>query len=163
MPRVVVPTESDERAASHSQRRRRIIAIVLALLFLLAAAAFGFKAWRDRARRANAADTSFVSAPAWPKGESRPLAPKPTLAGKEYLLQLAAYPRKADAEELAGKLAGLSWPVSIVVPVSATDSMNKVIVSGIVDRGTARRVADSLGSALNLKVTIIEPIGTRAK
>jgi cell division septation protein DedD len=163
MPRVVVPTESEERAASHSHRRRKVIAVVLALLCLAAAGALALKTWRDRARKANAADTAFVSAPAWPKTEARPLAPKPTLASKEYLLQLAAYTSKLEAEELQARLAGLAWPVSIVVPVSATDSLNKVIVSGIADKATARRVADSLGAALHLRVTIIEPTGTRSK
>ena len=105
----------------------------------------------------------FVSAPAWPKTDARPLAPKPTLAVREYLLQLAAYTSKDEAEDLAARLSGLSWPVSVVVPVSATDSLNKVIVSGIADKATARRIADSLGAALRLRVTIIEPTGTRSK
>lgn len=163
MPRVVVPTESDERAASHSQRRRKMVAAVVALLCFLAAAAFVLRAWRERARKASAADTAFVSAPAWPRIEARPLGPKPTLAGKEYLLQLGAYTSKLEAVEMQARLAGLPWPVSIVVPVSATDSLNKVILSGITDKATARRIADSLGAALRLRVTIIEPTGTRSK
>jgi cell division protein FtsN len=163
MPRVVVPTESDERAASQSHRRRKLVAAAVALLCLAAVAAFALKTWRDRARKANAADTAFVSVPAWPRTEARPLAPKPTLAAREYLLQLGTYTSKRDAEELQGRLAGLAWPVSIVVPVSATDSLNKVIVSGIEDKATARHVADSLGAALHLRVTIIEPTGTRSK
>ena len=162
MPRVVVPTESDERAASISQRRRKIILAIVAVLIALGAAAFAVKTWRERGRKASA-DTVFVSAPAWPKAEARPLAPKPTLAAREYMLQLAAYTSKDEADDLASRLAGLSWPVSVVVPVSATDSLNKVIVSGIADKATARRVADSLGTALRLRVTIIEPTGTRSK
>jgi cell division septation protein DedD len=162
MPRVVVPTESDERAADMSHRRRKLVLGVLAALIALAASAVALKTWRARGRKASA-DTVFVSAPAWPKTEARPLAPKPTLASREYLLQLAAYTSKEKAEDLASRLSGLSWPVSVVVPVSATDSLNKVIVSGIADRATARRVADSLGAALRLRVTIIEPTGTRSK
>ena len=49
------------------------------------------------------------------------------------------------------------------MPVSATDSLYKVIVRGISDKAIARRVADSLGTALRLRVTIIEPTGTRSK
>ena len=162
MPRVVVPTESDERAADLSHRRRKLVIGVLAAIIALAAAALAAKVWRDRGRMASA-DTVFVSAPAWPKTEARPLAPKPTLASREYLLQVAAYPSQTAAEDLASRLSGLSWPVSVVVPVSATDSLHKVIVSGIADKATARRVADSLGTALGLRVTIIEPTGTRSK
>jgi len=162
MPRVVVPTESDERAAGISHRRRKVILSILAIVIALASAAFALRAWRARGQRASA-DTVFVSAPAWPKTEARPLAPKPTLAGRDYLLQLAAYPSKEEAEDLATRLNGLSWPVSVVVPVSATDSLYKVIVRGISDKAVARRVADSLGTALRLRVTIIEPTGTRSK
>ena len=162
MPRVVVPTESDERAANVSNRRRRVILSILAVVIALAGAAFALKAWRERGRKASS-DTVFVSAPAWPKAEPRPLAPKPTLASREYMLQLAAFTSKEEAEALASQLGGLSFPVSVVVPVSASDSLNKVIVRGISDKATARRVADSLGAALRLRVTIIEPTGTRSK
>ena len=162
MPRVVVPTESDERAADISHRRRRIILGILAVVIALVSAAFGLREWRARGRKASA-DTVFVSAPAWPKTEPRPLAPKPTLAGREYLLQLAAYTSKGEADDLASRLDGLAWPVSVVVPVSATDSLYKVIVRGISDKAVAREVADSLGTAMRLRVTIIEPTGTRSK
>lgn len=162
MPRVVVPTESDERAASLSHRRRRAVLGLLLVVAIIAAAVLAFRTWRTRGLKASA-DTVFVSAPAWPKTDARPLAPKPTLAGREYLLQLAAYTSKVQAQELVNQLNGLSWPVSIVVPVSATDSLNKVIVSGITDKATAKRVADSLGAALRLRVTIIEPTGTRSQ
>ena len=162
MPRVVVPTESDERAADLSHRRRKTFLAIVVLLLALAAAALALRAGRVRGRKASA-DTVVVSAPAWPKTEARPLAPKPTLASREYLLQVAAFTSKAAAEDLASRLAGLSWPVSVVVPVSATDSLNKVIVTGIADKATARRVADSLGTALGVRVTIIEPTGTRSK
>jgi cell division septation protein DedD len=162
MPRVVVPSESDERAASISQHRRKVVLAILAMVIAAGAAALALRAWRARGGRASA-DTVFVSAPAWPKTEARPLAPKPTLASREYMLQVAAYPSKKAAAELASRLAGLSWPVSVVVPVSAIDSLNKVIVSGISDKATARRVADSLGTALGMQVTIIEPTGTRSK
>jgi cell division septation protein DedD len=162
MPRVVVPSESDERAASISQHRRKVVLAIVATVLALGAAALALKTWRARGRKVSA-DTVFVSAPAWPKTEARPLAPKPTLASREYLLQVAAYTSKDAAEDLASRLSGLSWPVSVVVPVSATDSLNKVIVTGIADKATARRVADSLGTALGLRVTIIEPTGTRSK
>lgn len=162
MPRVVVPNESDERAASISHQRRKVFLAILAVVIALGVAALALRTWRARGRKASA-DTVFVSAPAWPKTDARPLAPKPTLAVREYLLQLAAYTSKDEAEDLAARLAGLSWPVSVVVPVSATDSLNKVIVSGIADKATARRIADSLGAALRLRVTIIEPTGTRSK
>ena len=162
MPRVVVPTESDERAADISHRRRRVFFSILAIVIALASAAYAVRAWRARGRKPSA-DTVFVSAPAWPKADTKPLAPKPTLASREYMLQLAAYASKEEADVLANRLDGLSWPVSVVVPVSATDSLYKVIVRGISDRTTARGVADSLGTALRLRVTIIEPTGTRSK
>jgi hypothetical protein len=162
MPRVVVPTESNERAADISHRRRKVILGILAMVIALASGAYALREWRIRGRKASA-DTVFVSAPAWPKADPRPLAPKPTLASREYLLQLNAYTRKEAADELASRLDGLEWPVSVVVPVSATDSLYKVIVRGISDKATARVVADSLGAALRLRVTIIEPSGTRSK
>ena len=162
MPRVVVPTESDERAADVSHRRRKVVLSILAVVIALGAAVFALKAWRERGRKASS-DTVFVSAPAWPKAEPRPLAPKPTLGSREYLLQLAVFTSKEEAEDLASRLGDLPWPVSVVVPVSATDSLNKVIVRGISDKATERRVADSLGAALRLRVTIIEPTGTRSK
>lgn len=134
------------------------------LLFAASAAAvaFGLKTWRDRTGHVSA-DTVFVSAPAWPKAEPRAPAPQSPPASKEYLLEVGAFVDKRDAEALADRLTGLSWPVSIVVPVSATDSLNKVIVSGIASAATARRTADSLGSALRLKVTILEPMGARTR
>ena len=104
MPRVVVPTESDERAADISHRRRRVIFSILAMAIVLASAAFALRAWRARGRQASA-DTVFVSAPAWPKAEAKPLAPKPTLANREYMLQLAAYPSK-EASGRVGEPAG---------------------------------------------------------
>jgi cell division septation protein DedD len=162
MPRVVVPTESDERAADISHRRRKVILGIMAMVIALASAAYALRAWRIRGRKASA-DTVFVSAPAWPKTETKPLAPKPTLAGREYMLQLAAYTSKEEADDLSSRLDGLSWPVSVVVPVSATDSLYKVIVRGISDKATARHVADSLGTAMRLRVTIIEPTGTRSR
>ena len=61
---------------------------------------------------------------------------------------------RRTAEALAARLTGLAWPVSIVVPVTATDSLNKVILSGFEDKAVARRVADSLGAALS-PVTIM--------
>ena len=69
MPRVVVPTESDERAADISHRRRKVILSILAIVIALASAAFALRAWRARGQRASA-DTVFVSAPAWPKTEA---------------------------------------------------------------------------------------------
>lgn len=162
MPRVVVPTESEQRAADYSHRRRRLVFLLLAIGSVLAAGAFGVKTYRERAQRASA-DTVFVSTPAWPKAEPRQAPPKPPGPNKEFLLQVGAYTDKRDAEALAQHLAGLDWPVSVVVPVRATDSLHKVIVSGFEDRATARRVADSLSSALRTRVTIIEPLGTRSK
>ena len=162
MPRVVVPSESEERAADYSQRRRRTAFGLLLVLAFLAAAAFGVRYWRQRSQRLSA-DTVFVSAPAWPKAEPRQASPRAPQPDKEFLLVVGAYADKRAAEALADRLNGLTWPVSVVVPVSATDSLNKVIVSGIADRSVARRVADSLGSALGMRVTIIEPMGARTK
>lgn len=162
MPRVVVPTESEERASGSSTRRRKAVLSLLVVAGVLAAAGYGLRTWQGRAPKASA-DTVFVSAPAWPKPEARPVPPRPTLATKEFILQVGAYADKQDAQAMADRLIGLTWPVSIVVPVSARDSLNKVIVSGISDPATARRVADSLAQALGRKVTIIEPAGTRAK
>ena len=162
MPRVVVPTESEERAADYSQRRRRSAFGVLLLLAFLAAAGVGVKVWRQRSQRLSG-DTVFVSAPAWPKTEPRQAAPKAPHANQEFLIVVGAYTDKRAAEALADRLVDLKWPVSVVEPVSATDSLNKVIVSGIADRSVARRVADSLGSALGMRLTIIEPMGARGK
>jgi cell division protein FtsN len=141
--------------------RKRVLVLAL-LAGLGAAAVFGLKTWRERGSRLRG-DTAFVSVPAWPKPEARPAPPKPTLASKDYLLQVGSFASKDDAEEMAGRLTGLAWPVGVVVPVSANDTLRKVIVRGISDIATARRVADSLGEALQLKVTIIEPTGTRSK
>lgn len=162
MPRVVVPTESEERPSGSSTRRRKAVLALLVLAGVLAAAWFGLRTWRSRMPKASA-DTVFVSAPAWPKPEPRSGPPRPTLATRDYILQVGAYADKQDAQAMADRLLGLTWPVSIVVPVSAKDSLNKVIVSGISDPAIARRVADSLGQALGRKVTIIEPTGTRTK
>lgn len=162
MPRVVVPTDSEERPSGSAVRWRKRVLVLSVLAILAAAAAFALKTWRERSSRLSG-DTAFVSVPAWPKPEARPAPPKPTLASKDYLLQVGSYASKADAEEMAGKLIGLAWPVGVVVPVSANDTLRKVIVRGISDMATARRVADSLGAALRVKVTIIEPTGTRSK
>jgi cell division protein FtsN len=162
VPRVVVPKESEERVAGHSQRRRKVVSTVLLLAVFLAAAAFGVKTWRERMQHVSA-DTVFVSAPAWPKSEPRQATPKAPQANKEFLLVVGAYADQKEAAALAGRLTGLGRPVSIVVPVSATDSLNKVIVSGFDDRAVARRVADSLSTALRVRVTIIEPTGTRTQ
>ena len=75
MARVVVPTESDERAADISHRRRKVILGILAMVIALASGAYALREWRIRGRKASA-DTVFVSAPAWPKADPRPLAPK---------------------------------------------------------------------------------------
>lgn len=162
MPRVVVPTESDERAADYSQRRRKIVSTLLLLAAFLAAVAYGIKTFREQAPRMRG-DTVFVSAPAWPKSEPRQAAPKALQANKEFLLVVGSFTDQRDAAALADRLTGMAWPVSIVVPVSATDSLNKVIVSGFADLAAARRVADSLGTALRVRVTIIEPSGTRTQ
>ena len=162
MPRVVVPSESEARAAGHSQRRRKVVAVVLLLAVVVAAAAVGAKTWRARMQQVNS-DTVFVSAPAWPKSEPRQATPRALPADKEFLVVVGAYSDRKEAAALAGRLTGLGRPVSIVVPVSATDSLNKVIVSGIDDRAVARRLADSLSTALRLRVRIIEPTGTRTQ
>ena len=162
MPRVVVPNESEERAAGSSNRRRRAVLAALVAAAVASAAVLGMKALRDRARKASP-DTVFVSTPAWPKADPKAAQPKPPLLSQEYLLQVGAYPDRKDAEALADRLEGLAWPVSIVVPVSATDSLHKVIVRGFADRTEMRRVADSLSVALQVQVTIIEPMGTRSK
>ena len=162
MPRVVVPSESEKRAADQLERRRRVRLAVLAAAGVAAAAALGVNTWREQSRKVSA-DTVFVSAPAWPKAEPRQASPRGPQPNKEYLLQLGAYASMKDAEALAARLTGLAWPVSIVVPVTATDSLNKVILSGFEDKAVARRVADSLGAALGVQVTIMEPMGTRTK
>lgn len=160
MPRVVVPTESEERAATQSGRRRRALVIALFLLAMLAAAAIaGLSYYRGLSRKPSA-DTVFVSAPAWP-GQARKQAAKPIESGKEYLLQVGAYTDKRLADTLAAKLEGLPWDVSVVAPLRATDSTNKVIVSGITDRAVAKRVADSLSIALKLRVLVLDPPGAR--
>lgn len=135
---------------------------MLALVCVLAAAAFGLRTYRTRAPKVSA-DTVFVSAPAWPKPEPRPTAPREPSPAKEWRVLVGAFTHKKDAEALAARLEGLDWPVSVVVPVSATDSLNKVVVSGMSEKATARRLADSLGKALGRRVTIIEPTGTRAR
>ncbi len=162
MPRVVVPAESEEQAQDQSQRRRKGAVIILGLLFVVAAVGAALVAYRARAPKPSA-DTVFVSAPAWPKGDPRPGSPKPLPPLKEWLLQVAAFTNKKDAEALASRLTGVGFPVSVVAPVSATDSLNKVMVSGMVDKATARRLADSLGRALGRPITVIEPTGIRAK
>jgi cell division septation protein DedD len=133
---------------------------VLLLGVVVLAVVAGLAYARARTRNVSA-DTVFVSAPAWPAPSYRKAAPQAPQPAKEWLLQVGAYVDKQDAEALAARLRGLAWPVSIVVPVSATDSLNKVIVSGIGDKATARRVADSLGSALKVRVAILEPMGAR--
>jgi cell division protein FtsN len=163
VPRVVVPTESEEQVLGESQRRRKGALFVVLGLVLLGAAAFA-AFWTYRARTPTpSADTVFVSAPAWPKGDPRQASPKPLPPLKEWLLQVGAFTNKKDAEALAARLTGVGFPVSVVAPVSAIDSLNKVMVSGMVDRTTARRLADSLGRALGRPITIIEPTGIRAK
>jgi cell division protein FtsN len=162
VPRVVVPGESEERAADHSQRRQRGLLLALGLLGVLAAAAFGLKTYRDRVWK-RSADTVFVSAPAWPKADVRPVAPRPISPIKEWLVLVGAFANKKDADALAARLAGIGRPVSVIVPVGAGDSLNKVMVSGMADKATARRLADSLGKALGRPIALIEPAGTRAK
>ena len=163
MPRVVVPTESEEQALDQSHRRRKgVLFVVLGLVSLAAVAVGAFATFRARTPK-RSADTVFVSAPAWPKGDPRQASPKPLPPLKEWLLQVGAFTNKKDAEALAARLTGLGYPVSVVAPVSAADSLNKVMVSGMVDRTTARRLADSLGRALGRPITIIEPTGIRAK
>ena len=72
MPRVVVPTESEEQALGESQRRRKgVLVVVVALVCVAAAAAAAFWTYRARTPKPSA-DTVFVSAPAWPKGDPRP-------------------------------------------------------------------------------------------
>ena len=160
MPRVVVPTESEERAADLSQRRRRFMVGLLFLLGVVSAVVAGLAYVRARTRKVSG-DTVFVSAPAWPMPVDHEAAPQVPPPAKEWLLEVGAYVDKREAEALARSLRRLSWPVSVVVPVSATDSLNKVIVSGIGDKATARRVADSLGLALKVRVAILEPMGAR--
>jgi len=162
VPRVVLPGESEERAADHSQRRQRGLLLALVLLGVLAAAAFGLKTYRDRAWK-RSADTVFVSAPAWPKADVRPVAPRQTSPINEWLVLVGSFANKKDADALAARLAGIGRPVSVIVPVSAGDSLNKVMVGGMADRATARRLADSLGKALARPIAIIEPTGTRAR
>lgn len=161
MPRVVVPNESEERALDLSHRRRKGILLVVLLACLVAAAAVALTTYRARGPKVSA-DTVFVSAPAWPKPDGRQAAQKPVAPLKEWLVQVGAFTNKKDAEALATRLAGLGRPVSVVAPVSAADSLSKVIVSGMADRTTARRLADSLGKALGRPVAVIEPTGIRA-
>jgi cell division protein FtsN len=162
VPRVVVPGESEERAADHAQRRQRGLLLALVLVSVLAAAAFGLKTYRDRVWK-RSADTVFVSAPAWPKADVRPVPPRPTSPINEWQVLVGSFANKKDADALAARLAGIGRPVSVIAPVSAGDSLNRVMVGGMADKATARRLADSLGKALARPITIIEPTGTRAK
>lgn len=159
MPRVVVPTESEERAVDYSHRKRRISAAIVGLLILVGAGVAGAAYLRTRVPRASA-DTVFVSAPAWPKPDVPAAPSQASVPTKEFLLQVGAFLNKKDADALAANMAGLRWPVSVVAPVRATDSLHKVIVSGITDRATAKRVADSIGTSLHRRVTILEPAAT---
>ena len=159
MPRVVVPTESEERSVDYSHRKRRIAFAIVALLVLVGAGLAGAVYFRQRVPRASA-DTLFVSAPSWPKAEVPPAPTKASVPTKEFLLQVGAFLDKKDADALAARLTGMQWPVSVIAPLRATDSLHKVIVSGITDRATARRVADSIGTSLHRRVTILEPSTT---
>jgi hypothetical protein len=161
VPRVVVPTESEEQALGHSQRRRKSVVVALGLVGLIAAAAVALLTVRARGPGASA-DTVFVSAPAWPKEDPRQAGSKPLPPLKEWLLQVGAFTNRKDAEALAARLTGIGMPVSVVVPVSAADSLTRVMVSGVADRTTARRLADSLGKALGRSVLVIEPTGIKA-
>jgi cell division septation protein DedD len=162
VPRVVVPTESEERVADQSHQRKRTLLTTFGLVVLLIGGAIALTVYRERSTKANA-DTTFVSAPAWPKAAPKIPSKGATQPTKEWLLQVGAYTNRKRADTLAARLEGLAWPVSVVVPVSATDSLNKVIVSGIMDRATAKRVADSLSGALGRPVQIIEPLTLQAK
>jgi cell division protein FtsN len=161
MPRVVVPTESEERAATHTERRRRTRIVILSILTILAASAIGGLGYYRAHTRKVSADTVFVRAPAWPDQARRQAVARPIEPGKEYLLQVGAYTDKRLADTLAARLQSLPWTVAVVAPLRATDSTNKVIVSGITDRAVARRLADSLSNALKLRVIVLDPPGPR--
>jgi cell division septation protein DedD len=162
VPRVVVPNESEERALDQSHRRRKGVLLAVVLVCVVGAAAVALTTYRARGPKVSA-DTVFVSAPAWPKPDARQAAPRPAAPLKEWLVQVGAFTNKKDAEALAARLEGVGRPVSVVAPISAADSLNKVMVGGMADGTTARRLADSLGRALGRSVSIIEPTGIRAR